>query len=245
MSSNYIFSLTLIKANIEREYITMGNQIWFNIKCDGSNDIFTTLSAPIQAEVTFNAPHTFTLYSVNLDTSYLFLTLCYFGENGSMLPLGRSKSRIGRLPFNSSSFTIPLMSATSQSKQVGVASFSVKIEALPANPMGGAQPGYSMQPQSPYQAPIRQSQPIPAYNGQYAPYQNLSQSQALPQPPMNPYAQPQQPYAQQPRPYPQQQTPYQQPVTAPSQPYYAQPPPQQTPYQNSQQTNIDGNQYYF
>ena len=111
-------------------------QIWCVVSVDGSDTPVSTSSFSIEPHVSFN-------YELNLQFSvddvtncYMYLTLCYYGENNEMKSLSRAKARINKLPLNGpNAFRLPLHSVKKPHEQIA----SILLSGIIDPPMSNNQ----------------------------------------------------------------------------------------------------------
>lgn len=180
----YKLDITLIKVNINANYVVPGNKVWFNFNCDGCTQSATTPCVPMSPVANFGTPCQFIINTADTMGSYFYLTLCYFGPSNEMIPLARARSRIGKLPLvadSPKSFELPLMSAANreQPKQIASALFTGTLAQISPSAQPPFMPSmpYSTQPQVPmpsmnYQSSGNLHSPQGSYGG--APYQQGS-----------------------------------------------------------------------
>ena len=119
---------------------------WFVISATGLQSQFSTPQASFSFKPVWNFPTRLIIQITDLQTSYLYFTLCTFEQNGRDVR-GVARSRVGLRSFpigNPKKIRIPLMNA-SNAAQLAM-SLNVIASLLPLNNHASADPTHAPRP---------------------------------------------------------------------------------------------------
>lgn len=136
----YIFNVTLNNIEIKPKYLNSGTFVALTFRCNDSPHHWETQSVSINSKIEFNYPMQFVITTKDINSAYFCISFVVFNDSRPS-PIGRTKTRIGRIPIDSESnksFSVSIMSTQKESEVACVALFSGSLAKaqVPINPNG-------------------------------------------------------------------------------------------------------------
>ena len=130
----WILDLVVKYGDARKPIPTLSNSIWFVISVDGASEPFSTSISCVSMHPVWEYPSRTLLKLDELQTAYMYFTLCTYGPDQGVIALARSRVSLKYFPCGTpKQFTFPLMSANNSAEELMSLTLLGIISQIPPN----------------------------------------------------------------------------------------------------------------